>query len=118
MYFRSKKKSALDVYLSDSVDVDKDGNSITWSDILPDNKNIFDDIDLHLQSEQMYSSIENNLSEREQQILKLRYGLYGTVPKTQREVAKILGISRSYVSRIEKKALEILKENLNFQEKF
>ena len=109
MHFRSKKKSAHDVYLSDSIDVDKDGNSITLNDIIPDDVNILDDVDLLLQSEQMYHFIENRLSPREQTILKLRYGLYGTKPLTQREVSQQLNISRSYVSRIEKKALETLR---------
>ena len=108
MHFRSKKKTAHDIYLSDSIDTDKDGNSITWGDILPDEANILDDIDLHLQSEQMYRYLRF-LSPREQEILKLRYGLYGTTPMTQRETADRMGISRSYISRIEKKALETLR---------
>ena len=99
MYFRSKKKSAHDVYLSDFIDVDKDGNSITLNDIIPDDVNILDAIDLHFQSEQLYRYIQSRLSPREQNILKLRYGLYGTKPLTQREVAQKLNISRSYVSR-------------------
>ena len=97
MHFRSKKKSAHDLYLSDSIDIDKDGNSITWGDIIPDEVNILDDIDLHLQSEQMYHLIEKQLDPRERTILTLRYGLYGSMPLTQREVAKKLNISRSYV---------------------
>ena len=112
MHFRSKKKTAHDIYLSDSIDTDKDGNSITWGDILPDDTNILDDIDLHLQSEQMYRYLRF-LSPREQEILKLRYGLYGTTPMTQRETADRMGISRSYISRIEKKALETLRSCFN-----
>lgn len=108
MHFRSQKKSAHDLYLCDSVDTDKDGNSITWGDIIPDSANILDDIDLHLQSEQLYDFLHRSLSPREREIVILRYGLYGTLPLTQREVAEKLGISRSYVSRIEKKALETL----------
>lgn len=110
MHFRSKKKSAHDVYLSDSIDTDKDGNSITLNDIIPDDSNILEDIDLHLQSEQMYRYIQRCLPSREQEILRLRYGLYGSTPLTQREVAQKLNISRSYVSRIEKKALETLRD--------
>ncbi len=109
MHFRSKKKSAHDIYLSDSIDMDKDGNSITWGDILPDDVNILDDIDLHLQSDQLYKLLLK-LPKREQEIITLRYGLYGTLPMTQREVAEKTGISRSYVSRIEKKALLTLRE--------
>ncbi len=109
MHFRSKKKSAHDIYLSDSIDIDKDGNSITWGDILPDDVNILDDIDLHLQSDQLYRLLKE-LPQREQEIITLRYGLYGTLPLTQREVAEKMGISRSYISRIEKKALLTLRE--------
>ena len=98
-----------DVYLSDSIDTDKDGNAITLIDIMPDETNILDSIDLNIQSHKMYQLIQANLSEREKKILTMRYGLYGTRPLTQREVAKKLDISRSYVSRIEKKALEELR---------
>ena len=111
MYFRNKKKSANDLYLSDSIDTDKDGNSITWSDIIPADTNLFEDVTLRLQSEQIYRCLPQ-LPEREQQILTLRYGLYGSRPLTQREVAKKLDISRSYVSRLEKKALETLRDSL------
>ncbi len=109
MHFRNKKKSMHDVYLSDSIDTDKDGNAITLIDIMPDETNILDSIDLNIQSHKMYQLIQANLSEREKKILTMRYGLYGTRPLTQREVAKKLDISRSYVSRIEKKALEELR---------
>ena len=109
MHFRNKKKTMHDVYLSDSIDTDKDGNAITLIDIMPDDTNILDSIDLNIQSHKMYQFIQNNLDEREKKILTMRYGLYGTRPLTQREVAKKLDISRSYVSRIEKKALEELR---------
>ena len=112
MHFRSRKKSAHDLYLSDSIDTDKDGNSITWGDVIPDDTNILDDMDLHLQSEQMYSCLKN-LDPREREIIILRYGLYNTIPLTQREVSERMGISRSYVSRIEKSALKTLREQFN-----
>ncbi len=111
MHFRQRKKSAHDLYLSDSIDVDKDGNSITWGDILPDDVNILEDVDLRLQSEELYRLLKT-LPEREREIITLRYGLYGTLPLTQREVAQKMGISRSYISRIEKKALFSLREGL------
>ncbi len=76
---------------------------------MSDEDNIFDSIDLRLKSEQMYSLIETHLTEREQKILAMRYGLYCTKPLTQREVAAHLKISRSYVSRIEKKSVNTLK---------
>lgn len=110
MHFRNKKKSMHDVYLSDSIDVDKDGNSITLNDIIPDDVNILDSIDLNIKSAQMYRFIQESLTTREQRILTMRYGLYGTRPLTQREVAQKMNISRSYVSRIEKKAITTLQK--------
>ena len=109
MHFRSKKKTQNDVSISAPVDVDKDGNSISLMDIIQDETNILDSIDLNIQSHKLYQFLQSQLPARERQILTLRYGLYGTVALTQREVAKRLGISRSYVSRIEKKAIEELR---------
>ena len=109
MYFRQKKKSMQDVSISDPIDVDKDGNSITLMDIVQGDENILDSIDLSIQSQKLYHFIEHNLEPREQKILAYRYGLYNLRPMPQREVAEKLNISRSYVSRIEKKALEKLK---------
>ncbi|MEM1485688.1 sigma-70 family RNA polymerase sigma factor [Oscillospiraceae bacterium PP1C4] len=109
MHFRNKKKSAQDVYISDPIDIDKDGNSLTLIDIMAEDDNIIDCIDLHIKSEQLYSFISGALDERERQIIVMRYGLCGNRPLTQREVAKKLDISRSYVSRIEKKAIDTLR---------
>lgn len=111
MYFRNLRKSAQDIFISDPIDTDKEGNSLTLQDIMSDDDNIFDHIDLRLKSEQMYKLIEKYLSEREQNIIIMRYGLYCTKPLTQREVAAVLNISRSYVSRIEKKAINTLKKH-------
>lgn len=110
MYFRSKKKSAGDVYFDEPVDVDKDGNQLTLIDIIAEDDGIIDKIDLTIKSEQLYKFIGECLEEREKEIIIERYGLYGKKPLTQREVAKKLKISRSYVSRIEKKALETLRK--------
>ena len=109
MHFRNKKKSAQDVYISDPIDTDKDGNSLTLQDIMAEDDNIVDCIDLRIKSEQLYRFIEGALDERERQIIIMRYGLGGTRSLTQREVAKKLDISRSYVSRIVKKAISILR---------
>ena len=109
MHFRNKKKSAQDVYISDPIDTDKEGNSLTLMDIMADEDNILDNIDLRLKSERLHRYIDSFLDERERQIITMRYGLSGQKPLTQREVAAQLGISRSYVSRIEKKAIAILK---------
>ena len=100
MHFRNKKKSAQDVYISDPIDTDKDGNSLTLMDVMSEEDNIVDCIDLHIKSEQLYQFIGTALDERERQIIVMRYGLGGNRPLTQREVAKNLDISRSYVSRI------------------
>lgn len=113
MHFRQKRKSMQDISISDPIDIDKDGNSITLMDIVQDDENILDSIDLSIQSQKLYYFIEQNLEPREQKILTYRYGLYNVRPLPQREVAKKLDISRSYVSRIEKKALEKLKDYFN-----
>ncbi len=109
MHFRNKKKSAQEVYISDPIDTDKDGNSLTLMDVMSEEDNIVDCIDLHIKSEQLYQFIGTALDERERQIIVMRYGLGGNRPLTQREVAKKLDISRSYVSRIEKKAISVLR---------
>ena len=110
MHFRSLKKSAGDVYFDEPIDTDKDGNTLTLIDIIAEDDGIIDKIDLNIKSEQLYRFIDECLDQREINIIKRRYGLYGLKPLTQREVAEQLGISRSYVSRIEKKALQTLKK--------
>ncbi|WP_077533044.1 RNA polymerase sporulation sigma factor SigK [Massiliimalia massiliensis] len=110
MHFRNVKKTASDVYISDPIDSDKDGNTLTLMDLVADETCMIDRIDLRLKSEKLYRFIASELDEREQLIIKLRYGLHGKRPLTQREIAKHLHISRSYVSRIEKKALLTLRK--------
>jgi len=110
MYFRSLKKSAQDVYISDPIDVDSEGNALSLIDIVADEHDIADDIEEKLRSEKLYKFIRECLSPREKLIVKMRYGLCATTPLTQREVAQKMKISRSYVSRIEKKALQKLKK--------
>jgi RNA polymerase sporulation-specific sigma factor len=109
MFFRNQRKCQQELFISDPIDIDKEGNSLTLQDIMSDDENIFDKIDLRLKSEQMYNYIEKHLPPREKKILIMRYGLFCQKPLTQREVAKELDISRSYVSRIEKKAIDILR---------
>ena len=104
MHFRNIKKSASDVSISDPIDSDKDGNTLTLMDLVADETCMIDRIDLRLKSEKLYRCIEKELDEREKLIIQLRYGLNGRRPLTQREIAKKLKISRSYVSRIQKKA--------------
>lgn len=112
MYFRNKKKYAQDVSISDPIDCDKDGNSLSLMDIMADEHSVSEDIEDRLRDEKLYKCIAEVLSPREREIIYLRYGLKGRRAYTQREVAARLGISRSYVSRIEKKALNSLKEKL------
>ncbi len=112
MCFRANKKSANDLHFSDPIDTDKDGNALTLIDVVADDTNIADDIDKKLKIERMRVLIETSLDDREKEIIKLRYGLYGLTELTQREVAQRLNISRSYVSRIEKSALLKLRRML------
>lgn len=112
MHFRNRRKSAQDIYISEPIDTDKDGNALTLQDIMADDSSIFDDIELKLRAQQLHKVIDATLGAREREIMWLRYGLDGKRALTQREVAQKLGISRSYVSRLEKKALERLREGL------
>ncbi len=114
MYFRSLKKSAQDVYISDPIDTDSEGNSLSLIDIVADDHDIADDIEEKLKAEKLYRYVAECLTPRERTIVKLRYGLCQGAPLTQREVASLLKISRSYVSRIEKKAL--LKLRARFEQ--
>lgn len=113
MYFRAAKKTAQDVYISDPIDTDKDGNTLTLIDVITDNTNIVEDLDLKIKLEKLNLFLKDTLTPRELTIINLRYGLAGKKELTQREVAKKLKISRSYVSRIEKKALQKLKERFD-----
>lgn len=110
MYFRNQKKLQNEVSINDTIDIDKDGNPLTYLDIISTDESIAEDIDLKIHTDKLRELVDTVLSDREKQIIILRYGLCGFQPRTQREVAKHLGISRSYVSRIEKKALEQLKD--------
>lgn len=110
MYFRGRKKHAQDLYIQDPIDVDTDGNALTLMDIIAQDTDILEDVDRKLKSDRLHHYISQELDPREQQVIRLRYGLDGKTPMAQREVAAILGISRSYVSRIEKKAVGILRK--------
>ena len=110
MFFRSGKKSAQDVSLNEPIDTDKDGNALTILDTMAVDDTIIDDLDVRMKSEKLYGYLQRALTPRERAIVTLRYGLLGCRPLPQREVAQKLGISRSYVSRIEKKALGKLRK--------
>ncbi len=109
MHFRAKKKTQSEVSISEPIDTDRDGNALTLIDVIASDENIAEDLDLAMQIEKLRCYLRR-LSVRERRIICMRYGLGGTAPLTQREVAKKLKISRSYVSRIEKKALIDLRE--------
>ena len=113
MHFRAQKKLSAEVSLSETIDLDKDGNPLTWGDIIAVEDTIADDLDLKFRSTRAMTIIREKLDPRERKIIVLRYGLSGDRPLTQREVAEKLGISRSYVSRIEGVALSKLAEELN-----
>lgn len=110
MFFRSKKRTGMEVSINDTIDVDKDGNPLTYLDIISVEESIEADLDLKGHIEKIRTFVDELLPPREREIIVLRYGLKGYKPRTQREVAAYLGISRSYVSRIEKRSLEKLKE--------
>ena len=110
MHFRNLRKSAQDVSLNDTIDTDKDGNPLTLMDIMADESNIDDDIDTKLNLQVLRKYIDEALTPREKEIIICRYGLSGANPLPQRELAKRLNISRSYISRIEKKALTKLRK--------
>ena len=109
MFFRSQKKTINDVSINDTIDVDKDGNPLTYLDIISVEESVETKLDLNEYIKKVQAFVDQVLSKRENQIIVLRYGLKGFMPKTQREVAKHLNMSRSYVSRIEKRALEKLR---------
>lgn len=113
MYLRSIKKLNSEVYLEDPIGKDKDDNTITLKEILEnDDKPIEEEIELKLRIKKLYEKIKSSLQERERTILELRFGLNGAEPQTQHEIAKEMGISRSYVSRIETKAINKLAKEI------
>lgn len=109
MHFRSGKKQSNDVYLNDTLEVDKDGNPLTIEDTVSCDDDLAEDLEKKVRWERVAEIIKNMEDEREKEIIILRYGLNNTKPLTQREVAQRLNISRSYVSRIEKKVLKDIK---------
>ena len=109
MHFRNLKKSSQNVSLEDAVDIDKDGNTLKLMDLLSIDDDFADNLDKKLNLQKINKYLTETLTKRELQIINLRYGLNGSKTLTQREVSSIMNISRSYVSRIEKKALEKLK---------
>ena len=113
MLFRSNKKQKGETFLHDPIGVDKEGNEISLIDVLSSDKDsVVEKVESNIQIRALYAKINTALSEREGEIIRMRYGLVDGKCKTQREIASLLGISRSYVSRIEKNALKKLKKEL------
>ena len=106
MYFRSQKKLACEVSINETIDIDKDGNPLTYIDVISCDDTIAEDLDAKINSARAMKIINNELTPREKEIILMRYGLDMAPAATQREIAERLGISRSYVSRIEKSALD------------
>lgn len=115
MFLRSSKKTKAEVYLNEPIGKDKDDNEVTLMEVLEtEDKSIEEEIDLKMKVKKLYQKMKEVLKDREKTILELRFGLTGSKPKTQNEIASMMGISRSYVSRIETKAIN--KLNKEFQE--
>ena len=110
MLLRSSKKYSREVSLFEPIGVDKDGETVSLVDVLEmHNKEVLDSIILTQDVKELYEAYETCLKDNEKQVIRMRYGLFGQKEETQREIAEKLGISRSYVSRIEKKAIEKIK---------
>ena len=110
MLLRSSKKYSREVSLFEPIGVDKDGETVSLVDVLEmDNKEVLDSIILTQDVKELYEAYVTCLKDNEKQVIRMRYGLFGQKEETQREIAEKLGISRSYVSRIEKKAIEKIK---------
>ena len=112
MHFRAKRKLAGEVSLSDALDNEQDGNSLSLMDVISVDDTMLEDLDTRDSCVKVRTCVEQCLEPREREIIVLRYGLNDQPPRTQREIAARCGISRSYVSRLEKKALQKLKEGL------
>lgn len=112
MYFRAQKKSSQDISLSDFIETGADGAALSLMDVVSDDEDLLERVSNREQLRKLCIAVDRDLTEQERQVIVARYGLGGGAPMRQREVAKCTGISRSYVSRIEKKALEKLREAL------
>ena len=112
MYFRSQRKSAQDISLSDYIESGSDGTPLELMDVVAEDCDLLEQVSAKEQIGQLRKAVDRCLSDCERQVIILRYGLDGQTPKRQREVAQVTGLSRSYISRIEKRALQKLQEEL------
>ena len=113
MHFRAQRKSAQDVSLSDCIESGGDGAALSLMDVVSDDADLMEQVSSRETVRELYNAIGKCLTDQEKQVIVLRYGLNGAAAQRQRQVAQICGISRSYVSRIEKRALEKLRQALN-----
>ena len=112
MHFRADKKLKCEVSINETIDIDKDGNPLTYMDVISCEDTIAEDLFVRMSSKKALEIIKDTLDRREREIIVRRYGLAGNAPQTQREISQIMGISRSYVSRIEKAALQKIHKEL------
>jgi len=112
MHFRAQRKSSQDVSLSDYIDTGTEGTALSLMDVVSEDEDLLEQISNREQLQMVRRLVDTCLTEQERQVISLRYGLQDGHPQRQREVAKQIGISRSYVSRIEKRALEKLRKEL------
>ena len=112
MHFRADKKLKCEVSINETIDIDKDGNPLTYMDVISCEDTIAEDLFIRMSSKKALEIIKDTLDRREREIIVRRYGLAGNEPQTQREISQMMGISRSYVSRIEKAALQKINSEL------
>ncbi len=113
MYFRSQRKSSQDVSLSDYIETGADGAALSLMDVVSEDEDLLERVSNRETARELLQAVDRCLTDQERQVIVMRYGLGGRAPCRQREVAQAIGISRSYVSRIEKRALEKLKQALD-----
>ncbi len=115
MHFRAQRKLNAEVSMNETIDVDRDGNPLTYTDVISSEENLAEEVMRRVEGERAMVLIRTRLDEREQQVIRLRFGFDGAPALTQREIAAKLGISRSYVSRIEKAAIDKLREGFGLR---
>lgn len=112
MYFRAQRKTSQNVSLSDFIETGSDGAALSLMEVVSDDEDLLERVSTREDIKKLMTALETRLTPQEKQVILLRYGLGGNPPQRQRQVAQTIGVSRSYVSRIEKRALEKLKEVL------
>ena len=115
MHFRSQKKLSAEVSMNETIDVDRDGNPLTYTDVISSEEDLPEEVMRSVEADRAMTLVRTRLDPRERQVIILRFGLGGVPALTQREIAQKLGISRSYVSRIEKAAIDKLKEGFGLK---